>query len=76
MKSDYAFEPVLLEGTLDEVVEKVIRGHVPDEEAPHWANERRCRGCGEFIHLYIAGGFPHHQAKVIGDYIRGSLGCR
>ena len=64
-----------LVGTFDEVVENIIRNHVPDEYAPHWANERKCRGCDRFIHVLIEG-FPKHQAQVIGDFTRNRLGGR
>lgn len=62
-------------GTLDEVVLHILKTHVPDEDADHWANERKCRGCDRYIHLIIEG-FERHQAKVISDMVRDRLACR
>lgn len=72
---------------LVDAVEKIIREHVPDEQHPCWANERWCLGCnpdfstfpyiGNSIHLFLHGGFARHQAELIRDYVRETIGaCR
>ena len=62
-------------GTLREAVEEILRTHVPEEDTPHWANERKCHGCDRFIHIIIEG-FKRHQAELITEEVRNRLGCR
>jgi hypothetical protein len=64
---------------------EIIELHSPDEAHSHWANERFCKGCTSFdefphqglsLRVFPWSDFPKHQAELIVEYFRNSLGTR